>query len=268
MAGLAVVTGASSGIGEAYAERLTADGWDLVVVARRGDRLGELAARLTEAHAVTVRAIQADLSRSEEVERVGGEIGALPVDMLVNNAGLAHYMPFADLPPGQAAELVDLNVVAPVLLTRAVLPGMLARSRGTVINIASLLAFSGAVPTGFLPSRAVYAGTKSFLVTFSQALAAEVRGRGVKVQVVCPGVVRTEFHSRQGMDVSALPQMEPGQLVAASLADLADGLTVSVPGLDDTDPLARLQAASLELVVASRTAELPARYRRKAHLDG
>ena len=114
----------------------------------------------------------------------------------------------------------------------------------------------------------MYAGTKSFLVTFSQALAAEVRGRGVKVQVVCPGVVRTEFHSRQGMDVSALPQMEPGQLVAASLADLAHGLMVSVPGLADTDPLARLQAASLELVVASRTAEVPARYRRKAHLDG
>jgi uncharacterized protein len=264
MPGLAVVTGASSGIGEAYAERLAADRWDLVVVARSGERLSELAARLNQAYAVTVRAVQADLSRSGEVERVGGEIGAMPVDMLVNNAGLAYYMPFADLAAAQAAELVDLNVRAPVLLTQAVLPGMLARSQGTIINIASLLAFSGAVQATFLPRRAVYAATKSFLVTFSQALAAEVRDRGIQVQVVCPGVVRSEFHSRQGMDMSAVPRMEPGQVVEASLADLADGVLVSVPGLGDTEALARLEAANLELVGAARTAELPARYLRDA----
>src|SRR5580693_8077828 len=243
MPGLAVVTGASSGIGEAFAERLAADRWDLVVVARSGERLSELAARLNQAHGVTVRAVPADLSRSEEVERVGGEIGAMPVDMLVNNAALAYYMPFADLPAAQAVELVDLNVLAPVLLTQAALPGMLARSRGTVINVASLLAFSGAVQAPFLPKRAVYAATKSFLVTFTQALA-EVADRGVHVQVVCPGVVRSEFHSRQGLDMSAVPRMEPSQVVEASLADLADGVIVSVPGLGDTGSLARLEAAS------------------------
>jgi uncharacterized protein len=264
MPGLAVVTGASSGIGEAFAERLAADRWDLVVVARSGERLSELAARLNQAHGVTVRAVPADLSRPGEVERVGGEIGAMPVDMLVNNAALAYYMPFADLPAAQAAELVDLNVLAPVLLTQAVLPGMLARSRGSIINIASLLAFSGAVQATFLPRRAVYAATKSFLVTFSQALAAEVRDRGIQVQVVCPGVVRSEFHSRQGMDMSAVPRMEPGQVVEASLADLADGVLVSVPGLGDTEPVARLEAVSLELVSVARTVELPARYRRDA----
>jgi uncharacterized protein len=264
MAGLAVVTGASSGIGEAYAERLAADGWDLVVLARRGERLGELAARLEQAHAVTVRTIQADLARSEEVARVCGEIGAVPVDMLVNNAGLAHYMPFAELPPEQGAELVDLNVLAPVLLARAVLPGMLARSYGTIINVASLLAYSGAVRAEFLPKRAVYAGSKAFLVTFSQALAAEVGDRGVTVQVVCPGVVRSEFHTRQGLDMSAVPRMEPSQVVAASLADLASRVLVSVPGLGDTGALARFDAASQELVGAARTAELPARYRRDA----
>ena len=262
MPGLAVVTGASSGIGEAYAERLAADRWDLVVVARSEERLSELAARLNQAHAVTVRTVQADLSRPGEVERVGGEIAAMPVDMLVNNAALAYYMPFADLPAAQAAELVDLNVLAPVLLTQAVLPGMLARSRGSIINIASLLAFSGAVQATFLPRRAVYAATKSFLVTFSQALAAEVRDRGIQVQVVCPGVVRSEFHSRQGMDMSAVPRMEPGQVVLASLADLADGVLVSVPGLDDTESLARLDTASLDLMGVTRITELPARYRR------
>jgi uncharacterized protein len=264
MPGLAVVTGASSGIGEAYAERLAGDGWDVMVLARSGERLSELAARLNQAHGVSVQAVQADLSRPGEIERIGGQIGAMPVDMLVNNAGLGRYMPFTDLAAAQAAELVDLNVLAPVLLTRAVLPGMLARSRGTIINIASLLAFSGAVQIPFLPKRVVYASTKSFLVTFSQALAAEVGDRGVQVQVVCPGMVRSEFHTRQGMDMSAVPRMEPSQVVEASLADLADGVVVSVPGLDDTEPLARLDAASLELVGAARTAELPARYRRDA----
>ena len=128
------------------------------MVARRGERLSGLAARLGQAHAVTVRSVQADLARSAEVQRVCGEIGAMPVDMLINNAGLAHDMPFAELPAAQAAELVDLNVLAPVLLAKAVLPGMLARSRGTIINVASLLAFSGAVQAPFLPQRAVYAG--------------------------------------------------------------------------------------------------------------
>ncbi len=260
MPGLAVVTGASSGIGEAYAERLAADGWHLIVVARREERLRQLAARLTEAHAVPVRTLQADLARSDDVQRVCGEIGAVPVDLLVNNAGLGHYMPFADLPPGQARELVDLNVLAPVLLTRAVVTGMLARSRGSIINVASLLAFSGAVQSAILPKRAVYAGSKAFLVTFSQALADEVRDGGVRVQVVCPGVVRTEFHSRQDMDMSAVPRMEPRQIVAASLADLAAGVVVSVPGLADTEPLARLDEASRDMVSVSRTAELPARY--------
>lgn len=264
MPGLAVVTGASSGIGEAYAERLAADGWDLIVVARRGERLSALAARLEHEHALAVRAIPADLASSEEVQLLCDVIGALPVGMLVNNAGLGHYMAFADLPPVQAAELVELNVLAPILLARAVLPGMLARSRGTIINVASLLAFSGCAQAEFLPQRAVYAGSKSFLVTFSRLLTAEVGGRGIQVQVVCPGVVRSEFHSRQGLDRSAVPQMEPSHVVAASLADLADGVLVSVPGLSDTSALTHLDAASQELMGAARTAELPARYHRGA----
>ena len=260
MPGLAVVTGASSGIGEAYAERLAADGWDLIVVARREERLRELAARLTRAHPVSVRAVQADLARADELQRVCDEIAGAPVNMLVNNAGLAHYKPFAELPPAQARELIDLNTLAPVLLTRAAVTGMLARSRGSIINVASLLAFSGAARAAFLPQRAVYAGTKSFLVTFSQVLAEEVGGGGVRVQVVCPGVVRSEFHSRQGRDMSGVPRMEASRVVKASLADLAAGVVVSVPGLADTEALAHLDEASRELVSVARTAELPDRY--------
>jgi uncharacterized protein len=121
------------------------------------------------------------------------------------------------------------------------------------------------VQIAWLPKRVVYAATKSFLVTFRQALAAEVRDCGIQVQVVCPGVVRSEFHTRQGMDMSAVPRMEPNQVVEASLADLADGVLVSVPGLGDIEYLARLEAANFELIGAARTVELPARYRRDAH---
>ncbi len=262
MVGLAMVTGASSGIGEAYAERLAADGWNLLVAARRGDRLDRLATRIGDRHRVRVRAIEADLSRAGDVQRLCQEIEVAGVDMLVNNAGLAHYMPFAELPPEQARELVDVNVLAPVLLSRSAVTGMLARGRGSIVNVASLLAFSGTADAPFLPQRAVYAATKSFLVTFSEVIAGEVASRGVRVQVVCPGVVRSEFHSRQGMDMSAVPRMEPQQVVEASLADLEDGVLVSVPGLADADALAELEAANSALVSVARTSELPARYNR------
>lgn len=260
MTSLAMVTGASSGIGEAYAERLAADGCDLVIVARREDRLRELAARLEATHGVTVQAVQADLGHSTDVRRVCDEIEAAQLDMLVNNAGLAHYMAFAELPPVQAQELVDVNVLAPVLLTRSAVTGMLARRRGSIINVASLLAFSGPVDAPHLPKRAVYAATKSFLVTFSEVLAGEVLARGVQVQVVCPGLVRSEFHTRQGLDMSGVPRMEPQHVVEASLADLANGVVVSIPGLADVASYAHLEAADHELLGATRTTELPDRY--------
>jgi uncharacterized protein len=261
MAGLAMVTGASSGIGVAYAERLAADGWDVMAVARRAERLEELAERISRASGTTVRTIQADLSLADDVDRVCQEIVAAPVEMLVNNAALAHYMEFAELPGDQARELVELNVLAPVLLSRAALTGMRTRGRGSIINIASILAFSGAVQAPFLPRRVVYASTKSFLVTFSQLLAAEVRDQGVRVQVVCPGVVRSEFHARQGIDMSQVPRMEPDDVVEASLADLAAGIVVSVPGLGEAAALHAVDDAKLEIVKVAQTRELPARYR-------
>jgi short-subunit dehydrogenase len=257
---LAVVTGASSGIGEAYAERLAADGWDLQVVARRQDRLDALARRLSDRHGVDIRAVAADLSRRDELDRFLREVGELQVDLLVNNAALAYYMPFVDLAPAAAQELVDLNVLAPVLLTRAVLPGMLERGNGAVVNVASLLAFSGAWEAPHLPRRAVYASTKAFLLMFTQVLAAELQRTGVHVQVVCPGVVRTEFHSRQGLDMSARPRMEPGDVVAASLTDLERGRVVSIPGADEAS-LDRVVEAQQQLFPFVAATALPARYR-------
>jgi uncharacterized protein len=260
MTQLALVTGASSGIGEAFAECLAEDGWDLVLVARRRDRLEQVAERLSVAHGISARVIDADLADPAELETLAAEAAELPLDLLVNNAALAHYMPFAALPAGQATELVELNVLAPVLLTRAALPGMLERGRGAAVNVASLLAFSGSWDAGYLPQRAVYAASKSFLVTFTQILARELQDSGVRVQVVCPGVVRSEFHSRQGLDMSAVPKMEPRSVARASLLDLERGVVVSIPGAGDDSALRGIDAATAALLSSTRTVELPERY--------
>jgi uncharacterized protein len=261
MAGLAVITGASSGIGQAYAERLAGDGWGLAIVGRRRSRLEELAERLKADRGVDVRVFEIDLSDRKQLDALRTELASLPVDMLVNNAGLAHYMPFSELPEDKATELVDTNVLAPVLLTRSVLPGMLQRGKGAVINIASLLAFSGPADSPHLPRRAVYAGSKAFIVAFTQVLATELRGTGVRVQVVCPGVVRTEFHSRQGMDMTSAARMEPDDVVRASLFDLERGEVLSAPPLVDVAARDRLEAAQREMLTFTRIVELPERYR-------
>lgn len=259
---LAIITGASSGIGTSYAEHLAAEGWDLAVIARRQHLLEELRGRLEREHGGEVEVIAADLSEHEEIGRVVELVAGLEPDMLVNNAALAHYMPFSDLPPEKADELVTLNVMAPVALTRAVIPGMRARSRGAVINVASLLAFSGPREEQFMPARAVYAASKSFIVTFTQILASELKDSGVRVQVVCPGMVRTEFHSRQGIDMSAVPRMEPNDVVLASLQDLDRGVVLSVPPLADVGALEQLTEVDGVITSAARTRELPERYRR------
>jgi short-subunit dehydrogenase len=258
----ALVTGASSGIGEAYAERLAADGFDLVVVARRRDRLERLGAGLTAAHGVEVQVLEADLGGPEGLAAVQAAALDAPPDLVVNNAALAHYAAFTDLDPGRADELVQLNVLAPVLLTRAVLPGMVERGSGAVVNVASLLAWSGEWRSPHVPKRAVYAATKSFLVTFTQILAVELEGTGVRVQVLCPGVVRTEFHSRQGMDMTGRTRMEPQDVVTASLADLERGAVVSVPGLEDEAALTEIRDAQAVLAGSTGATALAARYAR------
>jgi len=256
---IAVVTGASSGIGRSFATRLALEGMDLVAIARRADRLDVLKREL-EVNGIRVQTIVADLSDKGELRRVIEELSSMQVEMLVNSAGLAHYMPFARLPAELARQLVDVNVVAPLLLTRAAIPGMIERGTGSIINIASLLAFSGAAREQHLPQRTVYAATKAFLVTFTEILAAEVEGTGVRVQVVCPGVVRSEFHSRQGLDMSQVPRMEPDQIVAASLSDLARGIVVSIPAMPDATAKVRLDEAAASLLRVARTSELPSRY--------
>ena len=143
MSKLALVTGASSGIGAAYALRLAGDGYDLVAVGRRRDRLDALVTSLPD---VDVRPVVADLSTDAGVDQVAELCSSLPLSMLVNNAGVAHYMPITDLPADKARELVHVKVVAPSMLIRAAAPGMVARSDGTIVNVAGMLAFGGPSP--------------------------------------------------------------------------------------------------------------------------
>ncbi len=172
----AVVTGASSGIGLAFADRLAADGYDLTIVARRADRLEELAARLRASAGADVTVIAADLTDAAALrdieERIAGD-GDLA--LLVNNAGFGGYGPFLELDPDLADRQIDLHLKALIRLTRAALPGMVERGRGAVVGVASALAFSGTVRLA-RPKRAVYAGTKAFIVTFTQILAQELEG--------------------------------------------------------------------------------------------
>ncbi|GAB4086053.1 SDR family NAD(P)-dependent oxidoreductase [Myceligenerans cantabricum] len=254
---LALVTGATSGIGKAFAERLAADGHDLIVVGRTTERLEALVA----AHpGVRVRAVPADLSTPGGIAAVADVAAQEPVDLLVNNAGVAHYMPLADLPADRASELVHVKVLAPTLITRAVLGGMIARGAGAVVNVAGMLALSGPAPHEQMPRRAVYAGALADLLTFSQTLGAELEGTGVRVQALLPGVVATEFHSRQGLDLSAVPRMSAADVVTAALRGLELGETVTAPGVADTGLLDAVFAAGLA-AFGGQSTKLADRYR-------
>ncbi|HEV2027942.1 MAG TPA: SDR family NAD(P)-dependent oxidoreductase [Candidatus Dormibacteraeota bacterium] len=156
---LALITGASSGIGRAYAERLAADGHDLIVVARRGDRLEELKHRLEAKHGVSVETLVADLSTESGMWDADAAVADARMQIVVDCAALAHYMSFLDLPTETAEELVKLNVLAPVRLIRAALPSMVKRGSGTIISIATQLVFSATADNPQLPQRAVYAAT-------------------------------------------------------------------------------------------------------------
>jgi uncharacterized protein len=239
---LALVTGASSGIGRAYAEELGSRGFDLIVVGRRRERLEELEA---VSASVAIESIVADLATDDGIAAVAEVAGSRRLTMLVNNAGVAHYMPFVELPPDKAAELIHVKELAPTLIARAALPGMLERREGTIINVAGMIAFSGPAGPEQMPRRAVYAGTLAHSLVWTQQLHAELASEGLRVQVVCPGVVATEFHTRQGMDLSAVPRMSAEEVVAASLRSLELGEVVCAPGVERADLLQAVFDANL-----------------------
>jgi short-subunit dehydrogenase len=223
-----LVTGASSGIGEALARRLAKERHDLVLTARRTDRLEALAHELEAAHGIKAHTVPADLSRpgapTELVQQI--EARGLSVHWLVNNAGIGTGGRFDQLPVEGEVEEIRLNVSAPVELTGRLLPGMMARGRGVVMNLASTAGF------GPMPFSATYGATKAFLLSFSEALAVEVAGTGVHIVCVCPGFTRTEFQQKANIDTSALPDFAwmSAETVADQAVRAANGSGVLVNG--------------------------------------
>ena len=224
----AYITGASSGIGEAFARRLAQDRYDLTVIARNKERLEKVAEELRDRHSVGVRVLPADLTKTVSVKKVERAIeGDEQAHILVNNAGFGTMGDFAELDFEREEEQIRLNVLALVRLTRAALPGMLRRHRGAIINVSSL---AGLQPG---PGTATYSATKAFVTSFSESIGEETRGSGVQIQSLCPGFTRTEFQQRAEIDTSALPQaawMSAKDVVDESIDGLQRGEIVCIPG--------------------------------------
>lgn len=223
---IAVVTGATSGIGLAFARRLAAAGHDLVLVARDAERLETVAAELSSRHDIEAEVLSADLAMVTGTALVETRLRDedRPVDLLVNNAGFGLRRPFLANDIADEERMLDVLVRAVVRLTHAVLPGMVERGHGAVVNVSSIAAW---VPRG------TYSAAKAYVTAFTEGLAGTLTGTGVRMMVLAPGFARTEFHDRARVDMSALPSalwLDPDQLVRIALQDLAHGKVVSVPG--------------------------------------
>jgi uncharacterized protein len=259
---LALVTGASSGIGVAYAERLARDGYDLILVARRRERLEALAERLRREVGADAEPLAADLVDTDGLSQLEARVAADGrLGLLVNNAGFGGYRPFVEVEPRVIDELISVHIRAVARLTRAALPGMVRRGKGAVVNIGSLLALSGTLPPNPLPYRATYAGAKAFILAFTEALSGELRDTGVRVQACLPGLVDTEYHAVAGRDLSKMPpMMQAADVVAASLLALVRGEVVCIPGLDDATLLDRLADVRRTVLMSANRPALAQRY--------
>ena len=227
---VALITGASAGLGRIFAQRLAASGHDLIVVARDSTRLEALADELTLQHGVHVEVLPADLSRDDGMRRVADRIAQENrLVMLVNNAGFGTRGRLVTRPVAEQGTMLELHVMAPMLHTRAALPGMIERKRGAIINVSSVASFT------YSAGNANYCATKAYQRVFSEALALELHGTGVQVQALCPGFTHTEFHERAGMDKTTIPRwlwLSGDKVVDESLAQLAaNGPTVCIPSL-------------------------------------
>jgi short-subunit dehydrogenase len=221
----ALVTGATAGIGAAFARRLARDGFDLVLVARDVARLDAAAAELGR-NGVTTEVLPADLSTDAGITAVEQRLADAerPVDLLVNNAGFGVPGRFLQVPVADELTMVKVHVEAVLRLTSAALPGMVERRRGGVVNVASVAAFF---------PRGTYGASKAWVVSFSQAARQDVAADGVRILALCPGFTHSEFHERAGMDMSRLPSLlwlDADDVVDTALRDLRAGKAVSVPG--------------------------------------
>jgi hypothetical protein len=222
----ALITGASAGIGEAFARQLARKGYDVVLVARRRDRLEKLAELVTAAHGVVAEIFEADLAQPDAVAAVEARLRQGDISMLVNCAGFGTRGEFASLPEEREVEEIDVNVRALTRLSHSALEMMVPAHSGTIINVASTGAFQP------VPYMATYAATKAYVLSFSEALHEEAKPHGVTVTCVCPGATRTEFQQVAGVDERALRTgwATPDSVAAAALRAAARGKAVLVPG--------------------------------------
>lgn len=221
----ALVTGATAGLGLSFARHLAADGHDLVLVARGAERLASVADELRTAYGREVETISADLVERDQVQRVADRLAdrERPVDLLVNNAGFGLGRGFLGTDVADQERLLDVHCRAVLVLTRAAVEPMAERGRGAVVNVSSVAGFA---------AMGTYSAAKAWTTAFSESVALELADRGVRVMALCPGFVRTEFHERGGINMSALPDvgwLDADDVVSEGLADLARGRVVSVP---------------------------------------
>lgn len=227
--GTALITGASSGIGAIYAERLARRGYDLILVARNRDRLNSLAKRIGGETGRTVEVFDADLSDVPQLAEVEAKLRQdASITLLVNNAGVGTHTPLLQSDVDAMTRLLELNVIAPTRLTYAAVPGFVARGQGAVINIASIVGIAPELLNG------VYGGSKAFVLAFSQSLHHELAAQGIRIQAVLPGATATDFWSNGGLPVENLPAqivMSAEDLVDAALVGFDRGELVTIPSL-------------------------------------
>ena len=254
----ALVTGASSGIGAAYARRLAARGHDLILVARRAERLETLAAELTQNFGVKVRPVIADLATDAGTAEIAAILAEdASIDMLINNAGISRLGATLDLPRAALDDMVAVNITALTRLTHAALPGFVARNRGTIVNIGSVLAFRAP------PIASAYSGTKAYVLLFSSGLQEELKDTAVRVQAVLPAGVATEIYDGTILPLEQIPAelvMAVDAMVDAALAGLDRGERVTLPSVGDLDLWTRYAEAQDQLFAASQTGSPAPRY--------
>ena len=257
--GTALITGASSGIGAVYADRLARQGYDLILVARSQARLNTLANRLSDQTGRAVEVVAADLQDKADLLRVEQILRTdASITLLVNNAGVGAVMPLLGSPVDDMENMITLNITALTRLAYAVAPGFVARGAGTVINISSIVAIAPEILNG------VYGGTKAFVLGLSQSMHHELADKGVRIQAVLPGATATDFWSEAGNPVENLPQeivMSAQDMVDAALVGLANGEVVTIPGLHDGEQWDRYEAQRQMLSGLFGNSTAAARYR-------
>lgn len=255
----ALITGASSGIGAVYADRLAARGYDLLLVARRADRLAALCAQLAKAHGVKAEPVVADLTQDQDVARIESLLATREdVQVLVNNAGIARLAPAAQTSANDAQAQIALNITALTRLTQAAVPGFVARKQGLIINIASVLAIHS------MAISAIYSGTKAFVLQYSRGLQQELADTEVKVQLVLPASTATELWDLSGVPLAALHKstlMTTENMVDAALSGLDQGETITWPSVADARLWDKYDVARSELFASTQAGTPAPRYK-------